>query len=262
MQFCNQIDLEDGTTEEILQTFVGGVMDYLDEPERFEVQRQLDAFLHDQEDFQQQADYYAHEKLAFEKELALSLLNGKARPSVQGLFSTVWSQLKPEDRMLLSQRQIDDELQMDDYVLDLAIRLKTVTIDNRAGLATLNERTVKRVAAQTGLEQALSMAQRELALQQIGADNEFMIRRNEELIAESGVGCGGGCSVSVVDMFSEEAQTAKDAGLKGTLYEASSLNEGSKCNCGKKAKVISDGKNVVCVSCKEFQVNGKKGKLN
>ncbi|HEY1644764.1 MAG TPA: hypothetical protein VGF75_00060 [Candidatus Saccharimonadales bacterium] len=270
MQFCNQVILEEGSNEEIVNDFLSGVMGYLEEDDRISVERQLEAFLNEQPELKQKARAYAEEKLALEKELALSL-NGWARQSVLNTVKNVYENLNPGSRALLDERFEGHNLYVDDIVALLVLKIKTVTIDNRAGLATLNERTVKRVASRIGLESTLEMASREQYIHQMllsapNTNSDFMVRRNEQLIAEAGVGCGGGCSVSVVDLFSSEATTALQAGLKrGTLYTSNELDNNSKCSCGvkhgKKAKVISDGRNVVCVTCGTYQVRGRRGQL-
>lgn len=270
MQFCNQVILEEGSAEEIVGDLLGGVMDYLEEDERISVERQLDAFLNEQAELKQKANSYAEEKLAIEKELALSL-NGWARQSVVRTVRNVYENLTPAHKELLDQRFDGHNLYVDDFVALLVLKIKTVTIDNRAGLATLNERTIKRVASRIGLEPTLEMAAREQYIYQMqqsasGTNGDFMVQRNEQLIAEAGVGCGGGCSVEVVDLFSTAASTALKAGLNGTLYTSSELDKNSKCNCGKhgkgkKAKVISDGRNVVCVTCGTYRVRGIKSQL-
>ena len=266
MQHCNQIDLEDGTVEELLRTFIGGVMKYVSDDDKTSLQRQLDAFLYQQVALEEQAEYYAQEKLAFEKELAVCW-QGPASPQIISRLRAVWEQLKPDTQRQLSERLVGDNLYVDDYVAELLVQLKTVTIDNRAGLATYNERTIKRAASKIGLATTLELAAQEQHIQQFGlssSGNDFMIRRAEQQIAEAGLGCGGGCSVSVVDLFSEDGRTAKEAGLTGTLYESRDLDKNSRCDCpktGKKAKVISDGKNVVCVTCGDYLTNGKRGSL-
>ncbi len=266
MRFCNQMDVEYGTNIELVETFINGVMKFVNEEERQNLQRQLDAFKHDQAELEAQATYYAKEKQTLEKELALSL-NDWARPQVAAMIRTVWHYLKPDDKEALYQRFHGNNLYVDDFVVRLALSVKIVTLDNRAGLASHNERTVQRVASSIGLENTILLAERERAIQQIATseNQDFMIRRNEQLIVESGVGCGGGCSVSVVDLFSREAQEAAEAGLTGTLYSSKELDKNSKCNCAQNkraAKVLTDGSNVVCVTCGEFEVKGRRGKLN
>ncbi len=266
MKFCNQMELVFDSTENILTDFIGGVANYLLPEDQVKVKRQLEGFLNDQAELKKQATYYAKEKLDLEKELACSLEDW-AKPKVNKLINNVYLQLNTEDQQEIQKRMFNGNIYVDDYVAELAMRIKTVTIDNRAGLATLNDRTVKRMAAQVGLETALKLAEREHAIQQAvlsNSDSEFMVRRSEQQIAESGVGCGGGCSVSVVDLFSSEAKTAREAGLSGTLYESKDLDKNSKCDCAKnnrRSKVISDGSNVVCVTCGDFQVKGKRGSL-
>jgi hypothetical protein len=262
-KFSNQVLLESGTADEILGTFIGGVAEHVSTEDTDSVLRQLDGFHHEQADLTEQAAFYAREKLAFQKEVALSL-NGWARPKVTQTIKDVMGNLNPTKQQELAERFYGDNLYVDEYVADLAVRIKTVTIDNRAGLATLNEHTVLRVASRIGLEAALEMAVREQAIQESADTGDFMSRRNEQLLAESGASCGGSCSVAEVDLFSPDAQDARQAGLKGKLYMSEELNESSKCSCkenGKKASVIVDGKNVVCTTCKEFKVNGVRGSL-
>jgi len=269
MQFCNRVILEEGSNEEIVNDFLNGVMNYLEEDDRISVKRQLDAFLNEQAELKLKARAYAEEKLAVEKELALSL-NGWASQPILTLVRNVYENLESTHKELLDQRFDGQNLYVDDLVALLVLKIKTVTIDNRAGLATMNERTVRRVASRIGLEATIGLAEREQHIYQMqqmepGVDNVFMVLRNEQLIAEAGVGCGGGCSVEVVGLFSEDARIALEAGLgKGTLYSSSDLDKNSKCNCGKhgkKAKVISDGQNVVCTTCRTYQVRGKRGQL-
>ncbi|OGL30989.1 hypothetical protein A3D14_00690 [Candidatus Saccharibacteria bacterium RIFCSPHIGHO2_02_FULL_47_12] len=266
IQFCNRLILETGSTEDILMDFIGGVMNYLPEKDKEKVGQQLDAFLHEQDELKKHAEYYGREKLELEKDLALCW-NGPASPAVRIMIDNVYSHLNQSEQQKVLERIHDGELFVDEYIAGLAIRIKTVTTDNRAGLAVLNEKTIERVALSVGLEAALQMAMREHYIQQAAEgniDNEFMVRRAEQQIAEAGVGCGGGCSVDVVDLFSEAAVKAREAGLKGTLYQSKELDNNSKCHCaskGKKAKVISDGKNVVCTNCGDFQVKGQRGNL-
>ena len=266
IQFCNRIILDSNSTEDILQDFIGGVTDYISNEDKKKVQSQLNDFLNEQERLQKQAEHYGLEKLKLEKELALCI-GGTARPAVRRLIKNVYSQLHAGEQQKVLQRMYNGELYVDDYIAELAVRIKTVTTDNRAGLATLNEKTIQRVANSVGLKAALEMATREQYIIQnttLNIDNDFMVSRAEQQIAEAGVGCGGGCSVDVVDLFSEAATKAHEAGLSGTLYSSSELDKNSKCRCakhGKKAKVISDGKNVVCTNCGDFQTKGKRGNL-
>lgn len=259
MQFCNRVILESSRPHDVIQNLIAGVSRHVDPKDAPSLQRQSDAFRNEQQGLLEQALYYAKEKQAFEKELALSL-DDWARPAVLRSVKMAMSQLKPGDRRYIHQHMFGDQLWVDDYIAELAMKIKTVTTNNRAGLATGNERTVKRVASSVGLEVALEMAAREQLIRTPGIDNDLMTLRSEQQLVEANVGCGGGCSVSIVDLFSSEGQTAKDAGLKGNLYESEELNKNSKCGC-KNPKVISDGKNVVCTNCKEYKVGSSRGNL-
>ncbi len=266
MRFCRDIELEFTDVGSVLKDFIGGVAEYLPSKEKANLETQLDAFLYDQTDLEEQTMYYAKEKLAFEKELALSL-NSRARPAVLNTIRAVYDQLNEGDQHYLASQFSGRDLYVDDYVAELAMRIKTLTIDNRAGLATLNEQTIKRVASKVGLETTIELAHRERVIRDMARDsidNDFMVRRTEQQIAESGVSCGGACSVQVVDLFSAEASKAAKAGLSGTLYTSSEMDQNSRCSCikvGKKAKVISDGSSVVCVACGDYKVKGKLGNL-
>jgi hypothetical protein len=265
MRFCNEGLFEYGDTNDILEDFIGGLIDYVGSDEqKASIRRQLDGFIHDQAELTQHAMYYGREKTEFQKDLAFSLYD-YAGPRLASMMSDAYQKLNDEDKQQLAQRYHGSKLYVDDYVAELASKIKTLTIDNRAGLAAMNEYTVKRMASSIGLEATIALAERELAIQLAPEDmNEFMVRRNEQQIAESGVGCGGACSVSVVDLFSSEASIASKAGLSGTLYSSQELDKGSKCGCakkGRKAKVISDGSNVVCTTCKIYKVGGRTGTL-
>lgn len=261
MEFCNRVILTEGSTTEILQDWLGGVMEHTDAEDRLRLEAQLDAFQNEQEMLDVQADYYANEKLKTQKELALSL-GGPARPHVDQIVRNMRRYLNPGEKYQLHQRYLEGVLQVDDYVAELVTKIKTVTLHNRAGLATMNHQTMLRYASRAGLEEAIEMAQRELIIQESSrAGNELLSLRNERNIAETGVGCGGGCSVSVADLFGENARIAKEAGLSGELYESAELNANSRCKCGPKAHVISNGKDVVCTNCREYQVNGERGQL-
>jgi hypothetical protein len=261
MQITNQTLLQHGSTPELLKEFIGGVMEYVDEAEKDSIQRQLDSFLLDQDELKDQAEYYAQEKLEFQKELALCL-GDYARPKVAAMLYDALPRLNEDDQHELSKRLIGSVIYVDEYVAELAVKIKTLTIDNRAGLATHNHYTVMRVASKIGLEAAIEMAVRERAIQLTG--NEVLVRQNELQITASGVGCGGGCAVGVAGMFSEEERIGRQAGLSGTLYTSKELDKGSKCQCvskKRKAHVISNGKNVVCSNCGDYNVNGVKGTL-
>ncbi len=266
MQVSNDLPLMYGSFEEALTTLLQGVREYLSETQQASVDSQLDAFLEDQEALAEQVDYYSREKLAFQKELALSW-GSWARPAVMSSLLAVQDKLNPEAKLELSKRMTDNGLHVDDYVASLLVKLNTVMIDNRAGLATHNERTIRRIAPSIGLDTTIAMAQAEHFIQAAIKNEEnvdFMVRRIEQQLADSGASCGGGCSVNILDLFSREANTAREAGLKGTLYESTDLDKSSKCSCVKKsrkAKVISDGKSVVCVTCGDFKVNGKRGSI-
>ncbi|MBI3624257.1 hypothetical protein HY218_01345, partial [Candidatus Saccharibacteria bacterium] len=266
MQFSGTLPLEHGSFQEVIEALLNSVKDYIPETDWPSLETQLDAFLHEQAQLEQQTLHYAHEKLELQKELACCLHNW-ASPQIDSLFQRFCGQLKLEDQHQLAERYFDNRLYVDEFVATLAVCIKTVTTDNRAGLATLNQRTVGRMASQIGLDATLALAEHEQAIQQAvqaNIDSEFMVRRSEQIIAESGVGCGGGCSVSIVDLFSKDASTAREAGLNGTLYSSSELDKNSQCTCPKnnrKAKVVSDGKNVVCLTCGEYQTSGRRGNL-
>ena len=262
MQFCNQIILENGSTADILQNFIGGVVDYVDEDDRPNVERQLNGFLEKQAELADHVYFYAKEKLVFHKELALSL-DTYARPTIRAMMKQALDNenLNPIDKHLLSERFYGTQLYVDDYVAELATRIKTLTNDNRAGIATANERTMKKLASEIGLGAAIKMSQREQIIQQLPpSENIFMVRRNEQIIIGSGTGCAGGCATAVKSPFSKDVALAGEAGLSGTLYSDKSLDKNSKCGC-KNARVLSDGKNVICVSCTSYQVDGQVGNL-
>jgi len=235
-------------------------MKYVNEDSRPNVERQLGGFLEKQDELADHVQFYAQERLAFHKELALSL-DTYARPTIQSMMKHALNNLNSKDKRLLSERFRDGRLYVDEYVAELATRIKTISSANRAGLATGNERTMKRMTSKIGLDATVQLARSEQIIQNMPlGENEFMVRRSEQIVMESGAGCEGGCSVAIVNPYSKDATLASEAGLSGKLYTADSLDKNSKCGC-KKAKVISDGKNVFCVNCTSFQVNGERGNL-
>lgn len=266
MRFCNQLPLDEGTSEEILQELINGVKAYTSEESAIKLERQLEGFQNDQIDLEQQTFFYAKERLELQKELALSL-DSWARPAVEDELRNIQNYLDDADKEEIARHHISNRLNIKDPVIKIILSANAITTANRAGLATHNERTVKRVAAKLGLDTAIAMASTEHMIQQVdkrGEDDVFMKRRIAQMIAGAGLGCGGGCSVVVVDLFSKEGSMAEKAGLKGTYYESEEVNQNAKCNCpktGRKAKVITDGSNVVCTTCGDFEVNGTKGNV-
>jgi hypothetical protein len=262
MQFCHGMPLEFESVDQILDEFIGGVAEYLPEDNKNQVLAQLEIFHEQQADLAKQAEFYGREKLDIQKELACCL-NDWASPTIVNHVNNLRDRLSPAQKIELSKRFTDGRLKVDDYVARLVVKTKTVTTHNRAGLATGNHRTMLRVTSAIGLAAAVEMAQREQLIQRQVTNSDFMVGLADRQIADAGVGCGGGCSVRVEELFSPQAAEARQAGLKGTLYSSQEINKGSQCACANKAKarVLVDGKNAFCSTCKEFVVNGKRGSL-
>lgn len=267
MEFCNeQLPLQSLSVSEALTTFIGGVAKFTDEDVRDKLHVQLHDFLYKQEELRETTHLYAAEKMGLQTALAMSL--GRiATPMLIKRLSAVKKHINAKDREYLDSKWTQSGLEVDELVAKILISTHNVNINNRAGLAVQNLRTLLRLKAKVGEEQTSTMVnieQKIIDFKQNGLNVDFMTQRNEQMIAESGVGCGGNCSVSIVDLYSEEAQTARSAGLKGSLYKSEQLSRTSKCSCiarKKQANVIVNGKDVVCTNCGEFKVNGEWGVL-
>lgn len=263
IRFCHRLPLEFADNHAVLQEFIGGVIDYLPEEDRPTVERQLGDFLHQQSELAEQTRYYAQEKMAIKKELAVCL-DGWATPKVLSVVNDLKVHLNPTVKQELDKRFLGGRLKVDDFVASLVVKMKAVTVNNRAGLATRNERTFKRVASRMGLDAAIALSQQEQMIQALEVGNQFMARRADQLLAGAGLECRGGCSVDVVDLFSKDAEMAREAGLDADqLYTSEELNRNSKCSCSdkKRARVIVDGKSAVCVTCGDFQVGRRRGNI-
>jgi hypothetical protein len=265
MKFCSeQLPLQSAPIREALAGIIKGVSRFTDVAVAAKLHVQLHDFIYKQEELKATARHYSIEKLQLQQELARSL-GGFATPLLIRRLESVKEHLNSQALERLSSRWSDRGLFVDETVAKILAATHTVNINNRAGLAAENRLTLLRLKARVGQERVADMQKTERAIvdyTQRGIDTEFMTRRNDQLLAESGAGCGGNCSVSIVDLYSPEAQAARAAGMTGTLYSSMELNATSKCACiarKQQPKVVVNGKDAMCVNCGQFKINGQWG---